>query len=128
AISRPNLEVEIRRFFWDEPSEPKLTKMDLCYLSLALTPRPQDFETNYLWSYHTEAFQSLGNCCFQPANQPVLGRACIGEYQEICCLFDKSLLEPYRDWEWTPLELAACIDIKNINIRAGLLRLADEVA
>lgn len=125
ANSIPGLEIEIRRFFWPEQTPAEAISMDICYLSLAITPRPQAMMINYLGA-QPQAFTSFGNCCFVPAGQSTRSQAGMGEYQEICCLFDPALLEPHIDWHWTPLELAACFNIKNMNIQSLLLRLAEE--
>lgn len=121
------LEIEIRRFFWTEAPKPTTHKMDICYLSLAITPRPISMKVDYLGTQQ-QAFTAYGNCCFVPAGQSTRSLGAIGEYQEICCLFDPSLFEPHIDWQWTPLELAACFDIKNMHVQNLLLRLAEEAS
>ncbi|HLS97338.1 MAG: helix-turn-helix transcriptional regulator [Porticoccaceae bacterium] len=126
-IARPRASVEIRHFHPREPQVPNPVIMDVCYLSLALSPRPADMQVNYLGSNNPKYFTSLGNCCFVPAGQESYVRGSVGQYREICCLFDLSLFEPHIGWHWTPLELAACFDIRNLNIRTYLLRLAEEV-
>jgi len=126
-ISRPGIDVEIRRFHLHEPLPPNPVRMELCYLSLALSPRPQGMEVGYLGQTNPRAFTAFGNCCFVPAGQESFVRGWVGDYREICCLFDLELFAPHINWEWTPLELAACFDIKNMNIRTYLLRLAEEV-
>lgn len=122
----PGLEVEIRRFFWKEIPEQKNLKMDICYLSLAITPRPLKMKIDYLGTQRHQALTAYGNCCFIPAGQNTYSEACIGEYQEVCCLFDPALFEPHINWNWTPLELASCFNIKNMNIQNHMLRLAEE--
>lgn len=124
----PGLAVEVRRFFWAEAPKQTTINLDICYLSLAITPRPQDMKVDYLGTYQANAFTTYGNCCFVPANQNTFTQGSIGEYQEICCLFDPVLLKPHLDWQWTPLELASCFNIKNLNIQHNLLRLAEEAS
>jgi AraC family transcriptional regulator len=127
GISRPGVRVEIRRFCWDKPLPATRFRMPACYLSLALTPRPASGEVGYLGEVNRQAYASLGSCSFVPAGYEAYARGSVGEYRELSCLFDEALLEPYMTWEWTPLELAACFDIRNIHIRTNLLRLAEEV-
>ncbi|MFA5494710.1 MAG: helix-turn-helix transcriptional regulator, partial [Porticoccaceae bacterium] len=73
-------------------------------------------------------FTPFGDCSFMPSGRNAYVRGCRGKHRDITCLFDMSVLRPHIDWDWTPLELAACFDIRNINIRACMLRLAEEVA
>lgn len=123
----PGLELEIRRFFWDKPTPRQKVCMEVCYLSLAITPRPATMEVDYLGNSQA-SYTSYGNCCFIPANQYTYGQGAVGEYEELCCLFDPAYLEAYQDWQWQPLELAACFNIKNMNIQNLLLRLASEIS
>ncbi|MAT50853.1 MAG: hypothetical protein CMK32_06695 [Porticoccaceae bacterium] len=127
AITRPGVSIELRRFHLEEPKPPEQVSMEVCYLSLALNPRPADMQVSYLGSQRPDAYTTFGNCCFVPAGHASYARGGVGEYREICCLFDMGLFEPHVSWQWTPLELAACFDIRNLNIHSYLLRLADEV-
>lgn len=126
-ISRPGLSVEIRHFHTLKAHSSSPVTMDVCYLSLALSPRPHDMQISYMGKQSPELFTAFGNCCFVPAGQESLVRGSTSDYREICCLFDPDLFAPHINWQWTPLELAACFDIKNINIRSNLLRLTEEV-
>lgn len=126
-ISRPGVSIEIRRFHLEDPQPPGTVLMEVCYLSLALSPRPADMQVSYLGRQYPSAFTVFGNCCFVPAGHESYARGGVGDYREICCLFDMALFSPHVNWQWTPLELAACFDIRNLNIRTYLLRLAEEL-
>jgi AraC family transcriptional regulator len=126
VITRPDFQIEVRRYFWETPIEPTLVSLELCYLESALTLRPSGSEIDYLNRGTSDGFVSTGNSSFIPAKQQALVRGSQGEQLVVGCLFEPSVFEPYRDWEWSPLELAACFNINNIDIRAAMVRLAQE--
>ena len=96
-IARPRASIEIRHFHPQEPQVPNPVTMEVCYLSLALSPRPADMQVNYLGGNNPKYFTTFGNCCFVPAGQESYVRGSVGQYREICCLFDLSLFEPHVD-------------------------------
>lgn len=127
-MRRPGVELAIQHYRWDQHVESLPFHVDAYYLDLALIRRPVDCEVAYLGTSHRRVFAPSGTCCFVPPGHEMLVRVPESEQRALTCLFDQSLMDPYIDWEWTPLELAACFDINNLNIRAALTRLAEEVA
>lgn len=125
-ITRPHFQIEVRHYRWDKPLEPTLFHADVCYLELALHPRPAGSEVGYLGGKNPNSYVATGNCSFIPAGHDAMMRVPQGEQQVVGCLFEMDVLNPLVDWEWTPLEIAACFNINNINIRATLARLAQE--
>ncbi|HLS97609.1 MAG: helix-turn-helix transcriptional regulator [Porticoccaceae bacterium] len=125
-IARPHFQVEVRRYRWETALEPTPFRADICYLELALHPRPPGSEVDYLGGTHPDAYVATGNCAFIPAGHEAMMRIPKGEQEVVGCLFEMDVLAPLVDWQWTPLELAACFNINNINIRATLVRLAQE--
>ncbi|MFA5494860.1 MAG: helix-turn-helix transcriptional regulator [Porticoccaceae bacterium] len=126
VIRRPRFQVEVRRYYWEKTLEPTLFHTDVCYLELALHPRPPGSEVGYLGGSTPNSWVSTGNCALVPAGHKAMMRIPKGEQQVVGCLFEMDVFAPLVDWQWTPLELAACFNINNINIRATLLRLAQE--
>lgn len=126
VIRRPRFQIEVRRYYWDKALEPTLFHADVCYLELALHPRPVGTEVGYLGGSTPNSWISTGNCALIPAGHKAMMRIPKGEQQVVGCLFEMAVFAPLVDWQWTPLELAACFNINNINIRAALVRFAQE--
>lgn len=125
-ITRPHFQVEVRRYCWDSPLEPTLYQNDVCYLELALQPRPSETEVKYSGGKNQNNYVPTGNCSFIPAGYQAMMRGAKGEQKVVGCLFEMSAFKSLVDWKWTPLEIAACFNITNINIRTALVRLAQE--
>lgn len=126
VIRRPHFQVEVRHYSWDKSLEPTLFRADVCYLELALQPRPPGSEVDFLGGSNANAYVTTGNCAFIPAGHEAMMRIPKGKQQVVGCLFEMEVFAPLVDWHWTPLELAACFNINNINIRATLVRFAQE--
>lgn len=125
-VVRPLFQAEIRHYFWQRDLDPTPFEIDICYLELALNPRP-DAGVNYLNSSRDDAFVASGNCCFIPPNQRTIMRTSQGKQLVIGCMFEQAVFAPYVDWQWTPLELAACINLHNRHIHNALLQLSQEL-
>lgn len=126
VISRPDFQIEVRHYKWDKPLEPTLFQTEVCYLELALSPRPAGSEVDYLGANSAASFVNTGNCSFIPAGHKAMMRAPKGDQRVVGCMFEMAVFEPLVDWEWTPLEISACFNIHNLNIKAILTRFAQE--
>lgn len=126
-MTRPNFQIEVRRYNWDKVIAPTPFKIDICYLELALIPRPEGSKISFLNSTNPTAFMPTGNCSFIPAGQQTIMQPSLGKQLVVGCMFDAAVFEPFIDWQWTPLEIAACFNIQNIHIRNALSQLSQEV-
>lgn len=125
-LTRPDFQIEVRRYNWDRAIAPTPFKIDICYLELALIARPEGSKISFLNSSNPSAFIPAGNCSFIPAGQQTIMQPSQGKQLVVGCMFDAAVFEPFVDWQWTPLEIAACFNIQNIHIRTALSQLSQE--
>jgi AraC family transcriptional regulator len=126
-LSRPGARLAVCRYAWATVLAPTAFRSDAHYLDFALLHRGPEFQVAYLGRSHRNVIAASGDCCFVPAGHEMLVRCPEGEQRVLVCRFDPETLRTNFDWEWTPLELAHCFDISNVQIRAGLSRIAEEV-
>jgi AraC family transcriptional regulator len=126
-LSRPGACLAVCRYAWDSALAPTAFCSNAHYLDFALLHRGPEFQVAYLGRSHRKVFAASGDCCFVPAGHEMLVRCPEGEQRVLVCRFDPEALRANFDWEWTPLELASCFDINNIQIRSSLSRIAEEV-
>jgi AraC family transcriptional regulator len=126
-LSRPGARLAVCRYSWDAALAPTAFCSSAHYLDFALLHRGPGFQVAYLGRSHRNVFATSGDCCFVPAGHEMLVRCPEGEQRVLVCRFDPERLRTNFDWEWTALELASCFDINNIQIRASLSRIAEEV-
>jgi AraC family transcriptional regulator len=126
-LSRPGARLAVCRYGWDTALAPTAFRSHAHYLDFALLHRGPEFQVAYLGRAHRNVVAASGDCCFVPAGHEMLVRCPEGEQRVLACHLDPDALRAYFDWEWTPLELAGCFDISNIQIRASLSRIAEEV-
>jgi AraC family transcriptional regulator len=126
-LSRPGARLAVCRYAWDSALAPTAFRSNAHYLDFALLHRGPEFQVAYLGRSHRNVFAASGDCCFVPAGREMLVRCPKGEQRALVCRFDPETLRANFDWEWTALELASCLDINNIQIRAALSRIAEEV-
>jgi AraC family transcriptional regulator len=128
ALARPGVQLAICRYRWDSALPLSEFRSDMHYLDFALIHRRSEFEVAYLGRAHRDVFAASGDCCFVPAGHEMLVRCPQGEQRALTCLLDPEVLKQYFDWEWTALELAHCVDIGDIHVRAGLSRIVEELS
>jgi AraC family transcriptional regulator len=126
-LSRPGARLAVCRYRWDTPLAPTAFRSNAHYLDFALRHRGPEFQVAYLGRSHRDIFAASGDCCFVPAGHEMLVRCPEGQQRVLACRFAPDAVREYFDCEWTPLELASCFDINNIQIRASLSRIAEEV-
>jgi AraC family transcriptional regulator len=126
-LSRPGVRLAVCRYAWDTALEPTAFRSDAHYLDFALLHRRPGFQVAYLGRSNRHVVAASGDCCFVPAGHEMLVRCPEGEQRVLACQFDPDALRAYFDWEWTPLKLAECFDINNLQIRSSLSRIAEEV-
>jgi AraC family transcriptional regulator len=127
TLSRPGARLAVCRYGWDAALAPTAFRSDAHYLDFALLHRRAGFQVAYLGRSNRHVVAASGDCCFVPAGHEMLVRCPEGEQRVLACQFDPGALRPYFDWEWTPLKLAECFDINNLQIRSSLSRIAEEV-
>ena len=126
-LSRPAARLAVCRYGWDTALAPTPFCSNAHYLDFALLHRGPEFQVAYLGRSHRNVVAASGDCCFVPAGHEMMVRCPEGEQRVLVCHLDPDVLRSYFDWEWTPLELAGCFDISNIQIRGSLSRIAEEV-
>lgn len=128
SLWRPGAEIRVQRYRWSEPLANGFFKPAVCYLDLALIPRVPDIEAACLGLSPSRApvFRPIGDCVFVPAEQEITAHNPAGEHRVLTCLFDPDKLQSYLEIDSPPVAPAACFNIKNPHIRAGLARLAEE--
>lgn len=112
------------------PSESPMVDRETYWLDMCLAPRPSNARLCYRnrWTHHR--FERIGRVCLVPPNEAVQYRTEGGPSQaSILCHLQP---EPMQKWfegglQWTNRKIEAGLDIRNVNIRSLLLRLAEEM-
>ncbi len=139
AVNLMTIDAEIRvpvataqlvRFHMTTPADNVLRGEQMYWLDLCLTPRPRNARGRYLDHWGPNRFERIGNVFLVPPGQRMHVRTDGGPPQaSILCHLRP---EPLRQWfedglDWTDQQLAASLDIPDVNVRGLLLRLADEL-
>jgi AraC family transcriptional regulator len=120
---------QIVHFSSREPADNLMRREDLYRFDLCLTPRPRNTRACYPDHWNPQRFERLGNIFLVPPGETMLARgddSC--QQSSLLCQLNP---EPMRTWlddnlEWTDPRLTASLDIREMNIRNLLLRLAEE--
>jgi AraC family transcriptional regulator len=126
----PLATAQIARFHMTCPADNILRKEDAFWLDLCLTPRPRNARACYRDHWVPYRFERLGTLFALPPGETMHARSDGGSPQtSILCHLRA---EPMREWfdgelEWTDRRLLASLDIRNPNIRALLVRIAEEL-
>jgi AraC family transcriptional regulator len=96
-------------------------------LALVLSPLLGHSQGRYRPGPHS-AFATFGPIHLRPAGVPLQYRNDGGPFRSIRCRFDPAHFRRATGLtrDWTPEQLALCIDIRHAAIEDGLLRIADE--
>jgi AraC family transcriptional regulator len=123
----PLATARIVRYVTAVPSGGPLPDENAHRLDLCLSPRPADAGACYPQRWRADRFERVGDLYFTPFGEALCGRG--GPARTVSVV---QLLRPHAlaEWlegiEWTDAKLEACLNIQSPNIRALLLRLADE--
>jgi AraC family transcriptional regulator len=121
--------VWLARFHFPQPIEHIKQEVDAYWLDHCLTPRPADTRACYRERWSPHRFERIGDVFVVPPGESLHTRSNGGAPQtSIVCQLKP---EPLRAWcdddlEWTGRRLEATLDVSSANIRALLLRLAEE--
>ncbi|SEQ48229.1 AraC family transcriptional regulator [Solimonas aquatica] len=130
AVRVPIADVELVRFHMVGPADNELRADETYWLDMCLTPRPDNARARYRDHWSPNRFQRLGKVFMLPAGEVLQARSDGGISQAslLCHLRP----EPIRQWfdgdlQWRGQRLDASLDIADSNVRALLLRLAEEL-
>lgn len=126
-VTLPGVLVQIQNYRWDEPMSDGIFEPEVCYLDLSLRSRSSVVRSALRKGAHYSGHMPIGDCVFWPAGSEVHSRIPAFSHRTLCCMFEPALLEQHLELSWSPFEMAACFDVKNLHIRNGLTRLAQEI-
>ena len=128
ALQAPLVTANLIRFNFAAPIDNVLLDTSSHWLDLCLTPRLRNARACYPDSWSPHRFEPLGDVYLVPAGQALHARGDGGSHTALICQLHS---DPVRCWfetglEWTSRRLEASLNIRNMNIRHLLLRLAEE--
>jgi AraC family transcriptional regulator len=129
-IRVPVATVQIARFHMTDPADNILREEEAFWLDLCLTPRPRNARACYLDHWAPHRFERLGTMFALPPGHTMQARSDGGAPQtSVLCHLRR---EPMREWfddelKWTDRRLEASLDIREPNIHALVLRIAEEM-
>jgi AraC family transcriptional regulator len=129
-IRLPLATAQLVRVDVNEPADYVRREPDAYRLDLSLTPRPGNARACYRDRWSPHRFEHIGKVFVLPPGETVQARSDVGSQQTSVLCYLRP--EPFREWfdrdlQWTGRRLEASLDIRSANIRALLLRLADEL-
>ena len=116
------------RFELVEPADSIVREEDSYRLDLCLTPRMQNARGCFRETWGPHRFEPIGDLFLLPPGHDLHARSDSGRQSSMVCNLHR---DPIMDWvggkiEWTDRRLEASLDVANGQIRALLLRLAQE--
>ncbi len=112
------------------PTDDVMHERETYWLDLCLTPRPRNARACYHGRWNPHHFERLGHIFLVPSGETmrILGEGGVSQASILCHLRPESMREWFEgDLQWTDQRLEASLDIRNVNIRSLLLRLAEEM-
>jgi AraC family transcriptional regulator len=113
-----------------DPLDIVMMDRDAYWLELCLQPRPRDARACYLDHWTAQRFERIGKVYLLPPGETIRTRSGGGPaHTSILCHLRPEPMRAWYDGEltWTDRRLEASLDIPDANVRALLLRLAEEV-
>ncbi len=128
-VSIPVAAAQLVRFHFDEPVSGTLREKDAYVLNLSVTPRPRNARARYCERWTPHRFEPLGDIFVLPPGELIHAGSDRGRTTAVFCWLPS---EPIRSWfgadlKWTDRRLEATLDVSDANLRALLLRLAEEL-
>lgn len=126
----PVATAQLARFNMSGPTDYIRREPETYRLDLSLTPRPGNARACYRERWSSHRFERIGSVFVLPPGETVQAKTDVASQQTSVLCYLRP--EPMRAWfdgdlEWTGRRLEASLDIRNLNIRKLLLRLADEL-
>ena len=129
-LRSPLATTQLVQFEFPEPIDHRTLPVRGYRLDLCLTPRPDNARACYLDHWNSRRFERLGNLFMQPAGEILHTRSdgCCRQTSLMCELNPEPINEWFEeDLQWTDNRLLESLDLRDANIQAILLRLAQEV-
>ncbi|HMK86531.1 MAG TPA: helix-turn-helix transcriptional regulator [Steroidobacteraceae bacterium] len=126
----PAATAQLVRFHITEPADNILREEEAYWLDLCLTPRPRNARACYRDRWAPDHFERIGEVFFVPPGEAVHTKSDGGRPQSsILCHLRREAMQAWfgGELDWTDRQLKAGLDIEDANIRALLLRLAQEL-
>jgi AraC family transcriptional regulator len=119
---------QIVQFDFTAPIDDVLLEPRGHWLDLCLTPRLRNARACFPNHWHARRFEPLGDTYLVPQGTALHARGDSGSHSALICLLhsDPILRWFEDDLQWMDGRLTASLDIRNLNVRSLLLRLAQE--
>ena len=124
-IRAPTVTAQLVRFDVHGPAAGTLRTMDDYRVDLSLTPRPSNARACYHTHWHPSRYERLGKVYVLPPNETMQARSDGSSSQtSILCHIKREAMP--EQLQWSDRRLEASLDVRDDNVRALLLRLAQE--
>lgn len=119
---------QIAQFHHQGPSD-YVMRQETCWLDLSLTARPTNARARYVDGWGPHRYERVGAVLFVPAGHAFQFRTDGGSMASLVCQIRPELLRKWSEGEleWTDRLLEAGLDLSDANLRAPLVRLAEEL-
>ena len=124
----PDATARLARFHHQGPSD-YVFRQESYWLDLSLTARPANTRARYVDGWAPHRYERVGTVMFIPAGHACQFRTDGGTMASIACEIRPELMRRWSEdeLEWTDRLLEAGLDVSNANLRAPLVRLAEEL-
>jgi AraC family transcriptional regulator len=122
--------VQLVQIHVEDPTDIVMFDRDAYWLELCLEPRARNSRACYLDHWTAQRFKRIGKTYLLPPGETIQTRTDGGPSHTsiLCHLRPESMRKWFDgDLQWTDRRLEASLDIADANVRALLLRLADEM-
>jgi AraC family transcriptional regulator len=129
-LHAPSVTAQLIDFQLSAPADNLFREDQDYHLDLCLTPRPRNARACYPERWSPHRFERIGNVFLVPPRESLQARSddC-GRQTSVVCKLRPDLIRCWfeDELEWTDQRLKAGLDIHDDNVRALLLRLAQEL-
>jgi AraC family transcriptional regulator len=127
-VQAPGVTARLARFHHQGPSD-YVMRQDRYWLDLSLTARPANARARYVDGWSPHRYERVGGMLLVPAGHAFQFRTDGGSMASVVCQIEPDLLRRWSEGElgWTDRLLESGLDLSNANLRAPLMRLAEEL-
>jgi AraC family transcriptional regulator len=127
-VHAPGATALLAQFHHQGPSD-YVMRQDSFWLDLSLTARPANTRARYVDGWSPHRYERVGGMLLVPAGHAFQFRTDGGSMASVVCQISPELLRRWSEdeLEWTDRLLEAGLDVGNANLRAPLVRLAEEL-
>lgn len=129
-VNAPVASAQLVQFHMPGPADNIMHEQQNYWLDMCLTPRPRNARACYFGHWNPNRFERLGKVFLLPAGESLQARSDgqMSQASILCHLKPEALRKWFDgDLQWNNRRLEASLDIPDANIRALLLRLAEEL-